>query len=407
MTNSDDDILVDNDDDDEEELADDMDSNRPPPPQQTQYSQCNNNNLNLNSTMRPRGRDIGQQQPRHLFQDPWQGMSQRPLVPHGHGNYPPLHGYGPLPSQLVAEWMPNNNNNNNVNVNINTQQQKKRKKNTDETCTSSKFNDTEKDTLVEIIGEILPIGNPCWVRVESAYNATFPMRRRHLENLRKQFNGFVAKKMPTGDPNCPTCVRDAKRIKDSIYQKSLSLTMGGDDDEDPEDIVGPPGNQLALHNQDDDSGSGNGNNANGNTGYETTTSNLTGTSQAPAAVSTPGSSLVPPKTPRGGRDGAIGALVSAYLAAETTKAAQAKVERKEERRRERRREKREDRKFQLMLAAIMSDGKGKKKKKNVINAVAVGVGGSSSSGSESDDEDSDEHCGSDASTYSKKQKKRK
>jgi len=95
MSLSDDSVLADNGDDDDEVEAS---GGRQPPPR-SQY-----HNTNLNNVMRPRGGDIGRQQPRHLFPgvDPWQGMQPHPLVPQGVGNYPPAHGYGPLPSQLVA-----------------------------------------------------------------------------------------------------------------------------------------------------------------------------------------------------------------------------------------------------------------------------------------------------------------
>jgi len=357
-------------------------------------------NVSMHETMRPRGGDVGQQLPRHLscghgHGAAWNQMPPHPLLPHGAGNYPPS-GYGPLPPQLVAAWQMNTNGNN---------KKKGKKKTSDESYTSSKFSDTEKDALMETIGDILPIGNPCWVRVESACNAAFPTRRRHLENLRKQFNTCVGKTMPTGDPNCPSCVREAKRLKDSICQKSLSLTMGGDEDEDAEEIVGPPNNQLALPEHTEY----NENNGGHNGGYETNTSNLTGQSSAKGpAVATPGTSSAG-KTigGRGGRDGAIAALVSAFLATEQTRIAAAEAKDRKERRRERRREKREDQKFRLMMAMFMLDNsKSSKRKRAALAAIESGSSGSGS-GSESDNEDSDECYGSDASTFSKKERPNK
>ena len=85
-----------------------------------------------------------------------------------------------------------------TNTNGNNNDTKKtKKKGTDSSYTASKFTDNEKDTLTDIIGEILPVGNPCWNKVESSYNAMFPNRKRHLENLRTQFNTLAKTMMPT------------------------------------------------------------------------------------------------------------------------------------------------------------------------------------------------------------------
>jgi len=218
--------------------------------------------------------------------------------------------------------------------------------------------------------------------------------------------------MPTGNPNCPSYVRAAKRIKDEIYGKSCAMTMGGEDDDEDFDLVGPPMNQLALENDMDNEGNNEGNKKNGSgSGYETATSNLanTASSEGAAVVTTPGTGTRPPRG--GSKDQAIHGLVSAFLAAEQTRRADLAKQDEIERRRERRREKREDRKFKLMMAMTMSNSSGSGRGGGIL---LEDDNSSSSSSAElkrkrnkhkrGDDlsKNSDEHYGSDASTCSKK-----
>lgn len=275
-------------------------------------------------------------------QDPWMRCSNphAPLLPHGIGNCPP---HGACPAPLPQGMFPprqdknrsNDNNNNNNDDGAGAGRKKKKNAKTDASYTSAKFSTDELRVLMDLIGEILPTGNPCWERLEAECNAQFPTRRRLHENLRKQCDKHANTKTPTGNPNIPWYVREAKRLRDETYRKSQAITLGvlDDDEDDTEDeglinqIVGPPCNQLAALEEgfmDEDKQKDDRPTQEIRNGYETAASLLTSESgkkkrSGIRGVTTPGSNTEA-KRNRGnkGHDQVAG-LVSAFLAAESSR----------------------------------------------------------------------------------------
>ena len=116
--------------------------------------------------------------------------------------------------------------------------------------------------MLEVIDDIVPIGNPDWERVWDRHNARYPQKERTAESLRRKYQTLVKKKMKTGDPNCPPHIRYAKRI----YRKIIAATDGSDgesnkdedDDNDEDDDDDEEEDDVYNNNDDDDDGSGGG-----------------------------------------------------------------------------------------------------------------------------------------------------
>jgi hypothetical protein len=85
---------------------------------------------------------------------------------------------------------------------------------------STKFRAVELKILMSDVEDIKPIGKLEWDRVTTRYNAAFPLRPRAMRNLRNRFNAYANKKPPTGDPDCPPLVKQAKRITELIKSKA-------------------------------------------------------------------------------------------------------------------------------------------------------------------------------------------
>ena len=88
---------------------------------------------------------------------------------------------------------------------------------------------------------ILPIGPLEWEKVTEMHVVKFP--RRDTDSLRRKYTSTHRRKVPTGDPNCPPEVREAKRVKVAIGNKAeladctAEYDMEGDSDELESDSV--------------------------------------------------------------------------------------------------------------------------------------------------------------------------
>ena len=80
-----------------------------------------------------------------------------------------------------------------------------------------KFTVQEMESMLEVIDDIVPIGNPDWERVWDRHNARYPIKEWTAESLWRKFQTLVKKKMKTGDPNCPPHICHAKRIDLSLF----------------------------------------------------------------------------------------------------------------------------------------------------------------------------------------------
>jgi hypothetical protein len=57
-----------------------------------------------------------------------------------------------------------------------------------------------------------PLGIPPGSKSRKEHSSCHPTKERTTEPLKQKFQELVHKKVPTGDPNCPPYIRDAKRI---------------------------------------------------------------------------------------------------------------------------------------------------------------------------------------------------
>jgi hypothetical protein len=74
------------------------------------------------------------------------------------------------------------------------------------------FSTAELEHMLNIINEIVPIGNPDWEKVWQEHLATYPTMERTLELLSRT----CSQKNPTGDTNFPPYVCKAKQISRKI-----------------------------------------------------------------------------------------------------------------------------------------------------------------------------------------------
>ena len=114
-----------------------------------------------------------------------------------------------------------------------------------------KFTVVEIEHLLETIEDVIPIGNPDWKRIWQEHSARYPTKERTSESLKRKFQELARKKIPTGDPNCPPYVRDAKQIFYKIVQATDGSTGGSDVDEDFGE-TGAERNDFEAGDEDDD-----------------------------------------------------------------------------------------------------------------------------------------------------------
>jgi hypothetical protein len=82
--------------------------------------------------------------------------------------------------------------------------------------------------MLNVINKIVPIGYPDWEKVWNEHSAAYPTIEQTAELLKRKFQGLVCKKNPTGDPNCPPYVHNAKQISRKIVVAIDGLTGGLD-----------------------------------------------------------------------------------------------------------------------------------------------------------------------------------
>ena len=113
-------------------------------------------------------------------------------------------------------------------------------------------------SLIASVEEIVPISAPEWEQVEQQHASRYPEANRSVEQLRKKFHDLARRNIPTGDPNIPVEVREAKRVRALIYQKSdggtgsvsdgFGVALGPDDNND----VDVEDEELSSMNQAED-----------------------------------------------------------------------------------------------------------------------------------------------------------
>ena len=101
------------------------------------------------------------------------------------------------------------------------------------------FSSQEVQALLDTIERILPVGGIQWHAVLLEHERQFPELRRTKDALKRKFAALYNTKMPTGDPNIPPDVLQAKRLYEEI-KKNAEVCIGGGDDDEAEELVEYP-----------------------------------------------------------------------------------------------------------------------------------------------------------------------
>jgi hypothetical protein len=80
--------------------------------------------------------------------------------------------------------------------------------------------------MLDIIDDIIPIGNPDWEKVWQEHLAAFLTKEWTLKSLKHKFQELFCKKIPTGNPNRPPYVCKAKQISRKVIVATNGLTGG-------------------------------------------------------------------------------------------------------------------------------------------------------------------------------------
>lgn len=113
----------------------------------------------------------------------------------------------------------------------------------------------ELERLMTSVRAVLPISGADWESIEATHSSFFPDRERTWEQLKKKFWGCANKNMPTGDPNIPWHVQEAKEIRRLIIERTEG-TRGSPsegffdfsrDDPEDDDSVAESGAIAAVH----------------------------------------------------------------------------------------------------------------------------------------------------------------
>ena len=116
------------------------------------------------------------------------------------------------------------------------------------------YSQAEKDKMLDIVSEVLPLGDLDWQQVAEKHNRLFPATARDADSLKRKFTELAKKKPPTGDPNCPQDVKRAKQLfrniekrADMVCYSQLDAAVDYSDDEyctsESESDVQPPKRQ--------------------------------------------------------------------------------------------------------------------------------------------------------------------
>jgi hypothetical protein len=103
----------------------------------------------------------------------------------------------------------------------------------------------ELERLMEDVRAVLPISGSDWEVIKSRHSQYFPNRERTWEQLKKKFWNLANKRIPTGDPNMPWEVQEAKSIRHLIIERtdgargspSEEFEFACEDDSDAEEGV--------------------------------------------------------------------------------------------------------------------------------------------------------------------------
>jgi len=101
----------------------------------------------------------------------------------------------------------------------------------------------EVEKLLDIVGDILPLGCNMWALVAARYGewaAVYRLPERDQDSLKNKFDKLAATKKSTGDPTCPAPVRAAKNIARNILASAHAVSAGDEDALSPPSPPPPP-----------------------------------------------------------------------------------------------------------------------------------------------------------------------
>ncbi len=101
----------------------------------------------------------------------------------------------------------------------------------------SNYSNNELIHMLEFVRDILPISGAEWDLVASRHAAFHPELGRTGDQLKKKFNKLCRTMIPTGNPNIPFSVREAKEIRQLIVEKTEGATGSEEELFSPNDVV--------------------------------------------------------------------------------------------------------------------------------------------------------------------------
>jgi len=74
------------------------------------------------------------------------------------------------------------------------------------------YTEEERMNFLEILERRLPTSGSEWSLVASEHSETYGIMERNVDSIKRQYQGLLRRREPTGDPNCPPDVKKAKAI---------------------------------------------------------------------------------------------------------------------------------------------------------------------------------------------------
>ncbi|POW00893.1 hypothetical protein PSTT_12833 [Puccinia striiformis] len=127
---------------------------------------------------------------------------------------------------------------------------------------SNGYSDEDCMALVEIVKEVLPLGSNKWEQVHELYNEYARANGRTTRDagpLKTKFKALFNSKKPTGNPNCPVHICEAKRANVMINEQAQSLAVVDDkfEEEESDDETNDIGNSAGHTQENEEVGQAN------------------------------------------------------------------------------------------------------------------------------------------------------
>jgi hypothetical protein len=104
--------------------------------------------------------------------------------------------------------------------------------------------------MLECAQEILPISRAEWDMVAARHAAFNPDLDQTGDQLKQKFNKLVRTIVPTGNPNIPPAIREAKEIQELIIEKSKGVTCSEEEIFSPDDVE-DNNNEVGMEEQEE------------------------------------------------------------------------------------------------------------------------------------------------------------